>query len=125
MNAEEEGDLFEHQETQYLFNYKKLDELDEVDMVLICTDKRMMLPQIEEDDEIFVFANQDRRLLLRLKVYLEALGVRGFKSVTRILHLVESKIDTEYIDVFLQNDNISIIENIEIFIDESDMITKN
>lgn len=125
VNAEEETvETFEYQGIDYVFSKSQLNEIENADVVLINTNKRMMLPLIEREDEIFVFANQDRSELMNMKSYIEALGARGFVNVTRFLNIVDSKIDQEYISNFLATDNINVLEDHEIYFDEANIKTK-
>lgn len=125
VNADEEPlDIFEHQGINYMFSKSYLDEYKDAEIAIINTNKRMMLPMINSEDEVFIFVNQDRRELLDTKSLLEALAVRGHKNVTRISNLVDSKIELEYISNFLETDNINVIDDYEIYFDESNMKAK-
>lgn len=124
LNAEEENmDIYEHQGIDYVFSKSRLEEIS-VEVVIVNTNKRMILPMIEQDDEVFVFVNQDRRLLLKTKSYLEALAARGFKNITRVMNMVDSKIEVEYISNMLEMENINILEDLEIYHDESNLSAK-
>lgn len=125
VNAEEEAqNIFEHQGINYFFSEADISKNENIDIVIINTNKEKILPTINIEDEVFIFVNQDRRELLGTKSLLEALAVKGHKNVTRISKLIDSKIEIEYISNFLETENINVIEDHEIYFDESNLRTK-
>lgn len=125
INAEEESqNIFEHQGINYFFSGADISKNENVDIALINTNKEKLLPMIDIEDEVFLFINQDRRELFETKSLLQKLASKGHKNVTRISKFVDSKIEIDYISNFLETDNIKVIEDHEIYFDESNIRTK-
>lgn len=122
INGEEESEnVFEYQGINYYFSETDTLNNDEVDIKIICTNRESTLQKINIDDEVFLFVNQDRRELIETKQLLESLALKGHKNISRVSKLVDSKIDIDYISHFLEVENVNVIEDYEVYFDESDI----